>query len=90
MGIRKTIDSYNRTGQKYDSIAMGQSTTNMKPLIRLTPSMGRSVMRKRVSNTKYICRLIIWIFSIGMFTLYGLPFIERMILCSVTSENPFI
>ena len=76
MGIRKTIST-------------NDTSVQMKPLIRLRPSMGRSVMRKRVSNTKYVCRLIIWIFSIAMFTLYGLPFIERMISCSI-SENPFI
>ena len=46
------------------------------------------VMNKRENNMRNICRLIIWIFSITMFTLYGLPFIERILLCSL-SPNPF-
>ena len=46
------------------------------------------VMNKRENNMRHICRLIIWIFSITMFTLYGLPFIERILLCSL-SPNPF-
>ena len=47
------------------------------------------VMNKRENNMRNICRLIISIFSITMFTLYGLPFIERILLCSL-SQNPFI